>query len=224
VLPSECYVALAQPRATRSRRKLYERLDRVGKKLTADGVLLAPDRLALAQRRKLDELKTALASVRLVGLDVRPEAFGARDELLYDAIRAGYGAREATIERARRDATRRLAATARAKPLGRTRETIVRSLALALGRVAAAKGVTADGLASVLLLLRDAAVEAGARMVAAGLVDDPEDALYLYVAEIGQALTGEPGAYAARVRLRREDDARWAAFTAPRRIERRRRL
>jgi hypothetical protein len=73
-----------------------------------------------------------------------------------------------------------------------------------------------------MLRLRNAAREAGRRLADAGLVDEPDDALYLSLDEIDQGLAGEPGAYAARVRLRREDDARWAKWTAPRRIEPRR--
>ncbi len=41
---------------------------------------------------------------------------------------------------------------------------------------------------------------------------------YMDVEELEQALEGEPGAYAARVRLRREDDQRWARYEAPRRL------
>jgi hypothetical protein len=123
------------------------------------------------------------------------------------------------VERARREASRRLLATARSRPLGRSREAIAGSLLVLLGRVAHAKGRLAEGLASAMLRLRRGACEAGRRLCDMGVLDGPEDALYLHLAEIEEALEDEPGAYAARVRLRREDDARWARFEAPRRIQ-----
>ena len=69
-----------------------------------------------------------------------------------------------------------------------------------------------------MLRLREAAVEVGARLVDQAVLEEAEDALYLSLDELEEALRGEPGAYAARVRLRREDDLRWAAFDAPRRV------
>jgi hypothetical protein len=54
--------------------------------------------------------------------------------------------------------------------------------------------------------------------VESGVVDDPEDVLYLAVAEIQEALGGEPGAYTARVRMRREEDARWRSIEPPTRL------
>ena len=66
--------------------------------------------------------------------------------------------------------------------------------------------------------MREAAVVAGERLCDAGVLETPEDALYMDVEELEQALEGEPGAYAARVRLRREDDQRWARYEAPRRL------
>ena len=51
-----------------------------------------------------------------------------------------------------------------------------------------------------------------------GLLERAGDALYMTLEEIEQALEGELGAYAARVRLRREDDRRWRNFEAPRMI------
>ena len=47
---------------------------------------------------------------------------------------------------------------------------------------------------------------------------DPADESTRELAELEDAVRGEPGAYAARVRLRREDDARWASFDAPRNL------
>jgi hypothetical protein len=85
-------------------------------------------------------------------------------------------------------------------------------------RLSDAKGTVAEGLSAANLRLRDAAIEIGRRLVERGVLDEPDDALYLYVAEIQEALSGEPGAYAARVRLRREEDARWRAFEPPTRL------
>ena len=122
-------------------------------------------------------------------------------------------------ERARRDAVRRLRATARALPLGAAREAIVVSVTVLLARVADAKGSASEGLAAALLRLRRAACEAGRRLVDAGILDHADDALYMDFSELEQALADEPGAYAARVRLRREEDARWSSYDAPRRLK-----
>jgi hypothetical protein len=109
-------------------------------------------------------------------------------------------------------------ATARQKPFGRSRGAIAASLGLLIVRVARSKGATSEALAAAMLRLRRAACEAGRRLADAGVVDEAADGLYLSLEEIEQALAGEPGAYAARVRLRREDDERWSRWTAPRRI------
>src|SRR5690606_27140589 len=102
---------------------------------------------------------------------------------------------------------------------GRSREAVARSLVLLALRVARAKGAVAEGLAAAYLRLRKLTLEAGTRLARRGVIDRPEDALYLGRSELEDALRGEPGAYAARVRLRREDDQRWAAFDPPRRLE-----
>ena len=76
----------------------------------------------------------------------------------------------------------------------------------------------AEGLAAANLRLRDVAIEIGRRLVERGVLDEPDDVLYLFVPEVQEALSGDPGAYAARVRLRREEDARWRGFTPPTRL------
>ena len=91
-----------------------------------------------------------------------------------------------------------------------------------LGRLAKAKGAVAEALAVALLRLRAAALEAGRRLVNDALLDAPDAARYMPLDEIEQALEGELGAYAARVRLRREDDTRFRHFNPPRRVPGRR--
>jgi hypothetical protein len=222
-IPRECYPALASPRPTRGRRKLHERLARLAKRIEAEhGDLPSPRRISPPLSRRWSELRAALSDVRPLGIDVVPLPYGDDDDRLFEAMRAGLAELDDASERARRNATRRLLATAREKSFGRTREGIVRSLTVLLSRVASAKGRVAEVLAAAMLRLRAGALEAGRRLEELGLVDEPEDALYLYLAEIGQGLAGEPGAYAARVRLRREDDERWRCYRAPRRIDGRR--
>ncbi len=222
-IPRECYPALASPRPTRVRRKLHERMARLTKRIEAEhGELVPPRRMAPPLARRWSELQMALSDVRPLGIDVVPLPYGANDERMLEAMRANLGEADDAAERARRNATRRLLATAREKSFGRTREGIVRSLTVLLSRVASAKGRVAEVLAAAMLRLREGTLEAGRRLEELGLVDDPTDALYLYLAEIGQGLAGEPGAYAARVRLRREDDERWRCYGAPRRIDGRR--
>ena len=102
--------------------------------------------------------------------------------------------------------------------MGRAREGLVSTLGELAERVAVVKGVIAEQLAASLLRLRAGALAVGSRLVERAVLDHPTDALYLTLAELEEALMGEPGAYASRVRLRREDDARWASFEAPRRV------
>ncbi|MEM9188554.1 MAG: hypothetical protein AAGF12_05235 [Myxococcota bacterium] len=223
-LPRECFPALAQPKTNRARRRVHDRLGRMAHRIEAEcGELRGRDRLSTPLQRKWDELRHAVREERPWGLDIRPPPFGDSDDALLAALAAGYPEQDARWERLRKDAGRRLLATARSRPFGRSREGLVHSLLATAGRVTSAKGKTADGLAASLHRQRRAALIAGARLVERALTDEPGDALYMYVAEIGQALAGEPGAYGARVRLRREDDQRWANYAAPRRIDRRQR-
>jgi len=223
IIPRECYPALARPRPTRTRRKQHERLARLAKRIEAEhGSVVSPRRMTPPLVRRWEELSAELSSVRPLGIDVTPLPYGGDDIRLLRALGAGLSEADDAAERARRNAARRLLATAREKSFGRTREGIVRSLVVLLSRVASAKGRVTEALAAAMLRLREGAVEAGRRLEELGLVDEPEDALYLYLAEIGQGLAGEPGAYAARVRLRREDDERWGCYEAPRRIDGRR--
>jgi hypothetical protein len=234
-LPRDAYIALAAPRATRERRRAHERIERLAVKLSAAGVRPGTPAGALpaALRREWDETRRAVLDVRPLGLDITPHAYGESDATLEAALPtvSGSTARNPRFgatavlpceddlrEEARRAAVRRLSETARQRSFGRSREAVVRSVALVLSSLADAKGEVAEGLAIGLLRLRTAALVVGERLCDAGILEAADDALYMDVEELGQALEGEPGAYAARVRLRREDDQRWARYEAPRRL------
>lgn len=218
-LPRECYPALAAPVRTKERRRIHESLAKLAQRIESEASALVPrSSLATPTRRRWDELRASLVDVRPLGIDVLPEAFGASDEHFLEALASSRLARNAELEKARKDALRRVLATARTRSMGRAREAIVASIGVLVWRISVVKGETAEELAALLLRLRRASVEAGQRLVDLAVLEQPDDALYLGLAEIADALAGEPGAYAARVRLRREDDARWAWFDAPRRI------
>lgn len=217
-LPRECVHALAAIRRTRARRRADERLLRLARHLVDQlGEIPEPHRVPAALRRRWDEVRAELGSLRPLGVDVRPLPYSddrALHGALLDAVRAPVDAEES----ARREAVRRLLATARTRPLGRAREGIAGSIAIGLAQLAEIKGRIGEALASSMLRLRAGAVAVGAHLVDAGVLDDAEDALYLDLAEIEDALAGEPGAYASRVRLRREADARWRHYDPPRRL------
>ncbi len=223
VLPRECIPALAAPRNTRTRRRLEDRLARLGRRIEQEaGELAARERLPSTLQRRWDDQRRAALDLRPLGIDVRTEAIGETDETLLRGVRAALLGEQEARERARRDAARRIVATARSKSLGRSREAMASSLLLLLRRVARSKGRVAEALSGGLLRLRRAAVEVGRRLVVNDVLERPTDALYLHLGELEDALSGEPGAYAARVRLRREDDQRWSRYEAPRRIDGRR--
>jgi hypothetical protein len=209
-------LGLAAIRRTRARRRLDERLAKAWAEL---GELPAElDPVPAALRRTFAELRRELAHERPLGLDVRPLPYGASDRALVDGMRAASDGRAERAEREQRQAIRRLMATARSRPLGRGRAALARTLTMMIERLADAKGTVAEGLADANLRVRAAALEVGRRLVDHGILDEPEDALYLFVSEIHDALTGEPGAYTARVRLRREEDDRWRSFAPPTRL------
>ncbi|HJL20330.1 MAG TPA: hypothetical protein RMH99_31980 [Sandaracinaceae bacterium LLY-WYZ-13_1] len=218
-VPRDCVLGLAAIRRPRSRRRLDARLAKLAVELGELPTELDP--VPAPQRPVFAELRRELATKRPLGLDVRPEAYGASDRALVDGMVAARDGWAAQAEREQRQAIRRLMATARARPLGRGRAALARTLTMMIERLADAKGTVAEGLADANLRVRDAAVEIGRRLVDRGILDEPDDALYLYVGEIQNALAGEPGAYTARVRLRREEDARWRAFVPPTRLARR---
>lgn len=215
-VPRDCVHGLAAIRRTRARRRLDDKLARAANQL---GVL--PDDLSTLPpkaRRVFDELRRQLAGRRPLGLDVRPLDYGTSDVALVEGMRAAVDGRSERAEREQRQAIRRLMATARSRPLGRGRAALARTLTLMIERLADAKGQVAEGLAEASLRQRAVAIEIGRRLVDHGVLDEAEDVLFLYVTEVQDALSGEPGAYAARVRLRREADARWRHFGPPTRL------
>ena len=218
-LPRGSYPALAAPRSVRHRRRVNERVVRFAEKIASHhGEVVGRDQLGESHRRRWDELKRDLADIRPLGIDVMPLPIGHDDATMLRALRRAPTYGHAARERTRKDAATRVLNTARSRALGRPRAALASSLLVLLGRVARSKGGISEGVAVALMALRNATVELGSRLVERAILDEPEDALYLNRAELEEALRGEPGAYAARVRLRREDDLRWSNFDAPRRL------
>lgn len=215
-VPRDCIHGLAAIRRTRARRRIDERLQRAVEEL--GGIPTVFDPVPAEQRRFFAELRRSLRDKRPLGLDVRPLPYGASDAALVAGMRAVLDGRAERAEREQRGAIRRLMATARARPLGRGRAALARTLTVVIEQLAAVKGEVAEGLADASLRVREAALEAGRRLVDRGVLDRADDALFLYIPELQNALDGEPGAYTARVRLRREEDDRWRAFEPPTRL------
>jgi hypothetical protein len=215
-VPRDCIDGLAAIRRTRARRRLDERLAKAAREIGELPTELDPVPAPL--RRRFAELRRELATERPLGLDVRPVPYGASDTALALGMRAALEGRGERAEEAQKAAIRRLMVTARERPLGQGRAALARTLTLLIERLADAKGTVAEGLAAANLRFRDVALELGRRLVERGVLDEPEDALFLYGAELQEAMSGEPGAYASRVRMRREEDARWSAFEPPTRL------
>ncbi len=215
-LPRECYPALAAPRPTRSRRRVIGQLHRLATRVQDGGHIGARTALSVPDRRRWDELRRSLVDTRPLGIDVQPDVYGRSERSFEEAVRAALHRTPAALEKARIEAVARVGRAARER--GRARAALVVGLGGVVERLANAKGEVAELLSSALLSLRAVAELAGTRLVDAGILEEPLDALYLTLGEIREALGGEPGAYAARVRFRREDDARWAQFDAPRRL------
>ncbi|MBK8168828.1 MAG: hypothetical protein IPK60_00620 [Sandaracinaceae bacterium] len=218
-LPRESFSALAAPRATRFRMRVDEKLRILAHAVTREkGDVTGPQGLSAQLRNEWDKLRRDLYNVRPIGLDVTPEAYGAHDLALARGLASALAASGNVHEAARAHAVNEISALAREQSFGAPRFAVVRSVMMVMERLADAKGRVSEGLTAALLRLRRAACQAGERLVDEGILESPEDALYMDLSEIEQALTGEPGAYAARVRLRREDDARWTHFEAPIRL------
>jgi len=218
-LPRDAIHALSAIRKTRTRRRGEEKLLRLARHLVDQlGEVPAPQRIPATLRRRWEDTRTELAGLRPLGVDVRPLPYGHDD----DTLRAGLLdvlARDLDgVEVARRETLRRLLVTARLRSLGRAREGLVIGLTLALAQLAELKGRLGEALAESMLRLRQGAVVVGSGLAEAGTIDAPEDALYLELSELEEAVSGEPGAYAARVRLRREADLRWRHDDPPRRL------
>ena len=216
-LPRECYPALAALSPCRQRRQINDRLKAMARKLEARGDFEVPTDAALLA--EWTQLRNDLSNVRALGIDVMPREYGRSDRTLLSGLQSLPSDHRA-VQRARKDALKRLRHTAGLRGAARPREALVMSLGVLVSRVARAKGGVSEGLAVALLGLRRAACEVGHRLERKAILDRPNDALYLGLAELEEAMAGEPGAYASRVRLRREDDSRWEWYSAPRRIGR----
>jgi len=183
---------------------------------TVDGQLGLPPSV---QAGEWSKLRRTLKHVRILGMDVRPEPMGESDTSLLQAIEEVVARDQAASEAKRREAELALLSLSLRGPLGPLAAPAVSVQLLLLRRLAKAKGSVAEGLSAALLRLRSLALEAGARLSAQGVIDAADDTFYMPLDEIEQALSGELGAYAARVRLRREDDRRFRSFDAPLRIQ-----
>ncbi|MBX3251631.1 MAG: hypothetical protein KF901_30920 [Myxococcales bacterium] len=220
-LRREQHAALAAVRHVRPRRRFHAKLAKLAKDIEdTHGGLVSASELSAPLRRRFDELRASAATLRPLGVDVAPVPYGRDDETFLQAMRTRPRPGLRARERARQEALDRAVEQAGRGLGGRARAALVRGLGALSMQIARAKGGAAEGVATALLALREVACEVGARLVRAAVLDEPEDALYLSARELEEALLGEPGAYAARVRLRREDDLRWAAFVAPRRVGR----
>lgn len=217
-LPDESYPALAAPRAVRDRRRVLEKLERLRKRLDKASGGDWDGHIPSSLRKRFDETKLDLAQIRPLGIDVIPLAYGASDQTLIAALEQIEESGHVRRERAREDAAALALRSARSRSMGLARVGLAQTMLILLGRIARVKGGVSEGVAASLLQLRRAACAVGARLVERAVIDEPEDALYLSLSELEEAVGGEPGAYASRVRFRREDDERWANYEAPRRI------
>ncbi len=219
-LPESTLRALAAPRLGPRRRLLWRRMRRMALHLARGRDHLPTlEELAPEDRRRLQALRMKARRLRPIGLDVRPLPYGHDEKTFLMALEVFLRRDPARIEQRRAAAVRRVLARARAQRLAALRESSARTLLAVAERVARAKGIVAEATAASLLRLRAATVEAGRRLHEEAILDVSEDALYLHLQEIEEGLRGEPGAYAARVRLRREEDLRWRRFFPPRWIE-----
>jgi hypothetical protein len=157
-----------------------------------------------------------MAELRPLGLDVRPLPYGSSLATL--AIAAERLARSEDPEERRKRAHDTVVALGPRGVSSPARQGLVRGLLSLFDRLATAKGEIADAMALALLRFRACACEAGGRLVEEGILEQPEDALYLSVAEIEEALRGEAVAFASRARARREEDARFRNLRPPRRL------
>lgn len=215
----EQHAALATLRMVRARRRFHDRLRALAKSVEdAHGALVPIEQWSPPLRRRFEELRAGLGDLRPLGVDVAPVPYGRDDETLHRAMQTRPRPGPAARERAREEVLEGL--THSAGGGGPLRVALVRALGVLALRVARAKGGAAESVSAGLLRVRRSACEIGLRLVRRAVLDDAEDALYLSSSELEDALRGEPGAYAARVRLRREDDLRWRNFAAPRRVGR----
>ncbi len=218
-VPRDVLDALAAPYRTRERRAVDEKLVALGRRcMGKEGKPVRPDLADPGLRSEWARVARALQHVRILGMDVRPAAIGSDDAHMVQGMQEAWACEQAEPEERRKLAERRLIALSAKGPLGPVATPSTGAQLFLLRRLSKAKGSVAEGLSRALLRLRAAACEAGRRLAADGVLDDPLDALYMPLDEIEEALRGELGAYAARVRLRREDDRRFRHFVPPRRI------
>ncbi len=216
-LPESTLRALAAPRLGPRRRLLWRRMRRMALRLArGEEHVPALEHVAPEDLRRFEALRARASRLRPIGLDVRPLPYGHDAENFRLALEAFLRRDPGRMEQRRAAAARRVLNRARQGRLGAARVPTARALLAVAERVARSKGIVAEATSSALLRLRAGALEVGRRLREEGIVDRPEDALYLHLAEMEEALLGEPGAYAARVRLRREEDLRWRRFFPPR--------
>lgn len=219
-LPREAYPALSTPKSTKERVRIGIDLGDLARRIGGD--LREPGlrkRLDPPHAKRWDELRASLEDTRPLGIDIVPEPIGATDETFQAALVAAPPRRRIdALEEARWSAIRRVLALAQNQPFGAARAGVVSSVSLVIERIVASKGRLAEVLADALFVLRTAALELGTRLVDRALLDAAADAFYLTQEELEEALRGEPSGLSARVRARREDDARWRWFDAPRRL------
>ncbi|HEX6243134.1 MAG TPA: hypothetical protein VFZ61_19610 [Polyangiales bacterium] len=216
-VPRGAFSALSAPIYTTERQAIDRKLMHLATLAKgADGRLERPR--SAAQREEWDRVRRTLRHVRSLGMDVRGAPIGSDDEQLFAALHEVMARHDRDPFGARERAQRALVTHALRGNIGPFGTAPAFGIANLLTRVAEAKGFVAEGLSAALLRLRAAALEAGHRLSNAGILERPDDTLYMTLEEIEQALEGELGAYAARARLRREDDRRWRNFDPPRLI------
>jgi hypothetical protein len=222
-IPDDVVTDLVAVRAPDDRRRREDGLARFGREAIAacqedSAQLEALSRGTLPERmiERAEALRTSLGDLRPLGLDVRPLPYGSSREAL--ALAADHLARSDDTEERRKRAHDAVLALAPRGVTSPARQGLVRGLLSLFDRLATSKGEIADAGALALLRLRACACEAGARLVDEGILEHPEDALYLSVAEIEEAIRGEAVAFASRARARREEDARFRNLKPPRRL------
>ncbi|GAB4207135.1 MAG: hypothetical protein OHK0013_24490 [Sandaracinaceae bacterium] len=216
-MPDEVIDALVAVRATEDRRRREEEIARLGHEASAiDAATLARGRWPQRMLERAEQVRIRTGDLRPLGLDVRPLPYGASLATLAESA--------ARLARSEDDEARRARAHDAVLALGPrgvlspARQGLLRGLLSLFDRLASAKGEIADAMALALLRLRTCAVEAGARLVDDGVLEVADDALYLSVSELEEALRGEAGAFASRARARREEDIRFRELRAPRRL------
>ena len=191
------YTALAVAKSTRRRRLLDE----------ANYI----DRAGIQQRSTDPDL--GFAGERPWGMDIATPPFGESPELYATA----FSDSQQFLTRQQEVRTETIQKVLRRAAPG-PRRTVARSVTMLLERVARVKGIFADRLCDTQLSFRSALLDVGTFVEREHLLDEPEDIFYLMMQEISDILEGEPGAYSARVMLRKEEAMRWKHYRVPRKI------